>query len=119
MKDIDVVNHIKELLKNKKWSNYKLSQVSGLSREGINKMLRENHIPSIYSLIKICNGFDISLSQFFAEIETPDDEIIELLTLWNMLNLEDKKLVKIYMYGLTHKKITINNTIERSDKNEF
>lgn len=65
MEDIYVINHIKEILKDRGWSNYKLAKASGLSKEAVNKMIRENHVPSMNSLIKICNGFNISLSQFF------------------------------------------------------
>lgn len=103
MKDVDITNHIKELIKEKNWSNYRLAKESAMSKESINKMLRENHVPSMNSLIKICNGFNISLSQFFAEIETPDTEITQIIAIWVRLNDLERQLVKAYIYGVAHK----------------
>lgn len=119
MEDIDVLKHIREILKEKNWSNYKLAKESKLSKEGLNKMLRENHIPSMNSLIKICNGFNITLSQFFSEIETPNDEHTQLINLWRQLTPDDKYHVKVYISGLLKKQATLNITNERGDDNDI
>lgn len=119
MEDIFVIEHIKELLKERNWSNYKLAQKSGLSKEAINKMLRENHVPSLNSLIKICNGFNISLSQFFSEIETPNNEQVQLLSLWNKLTEEDKYNVKVYISGLLKQPAPLKNNITGSGNNDI
>ena len=118
MEDIYVIEHIKEFLKERNWSNYKLAQQSGLSKETINKMLRENHVPSINSLIKICNGFGISLAQFFAEIETPNDEQTQLISLWNRLSDEDKYNVKVYICGLLKQQALLRNIDNTGSEND-
>lgn len=100
MQDRDIIKHIKQILQQRGWSNYKLAHRSNLSTETINKMLRENHSPSLYTLIKICDGLDIPISQFFAEIEGLNDEYTQLLTDWDNLSPDDRYLVKVYMAGL-------------------
>lgn len=109
MEDIYVVEHIKNMLSEKRWSNYRLAKESDISKESLNKMLRENHIPSINTLIKICNGFNIPLSQFFAEIENPDVEFTQIAAIWYRLNEDERQLVKAYMYGLAHKLPNVNS----------
>jgi len=66
-------------------------------------MRRETSIPSIPSIIKICDGFGITLAQFFS----PEDETAKLtadqkdcLDLWTKLSTRNKELASIYMKGL-------------------
>jgi hypothetical protein len=97
MNDTDIVVYIKKLLKEKNWSNYRLAKESNLSKEAINKMLREGHNPSMNSLIKICKGFNMPLSQFFAEIENPNDEFTQITAIWYRLD-ESKKTTNQSIY---------------------
>ena len=59
-------------------------------------------------LIKICNGLNISLSQFFAGIEDNVDNNVlsseqqDVLSLWNLLDSKSKEFTLIYMKGLAH-----------------
>lgn len=64
---IDVLERITDFRKLKGWSEYQLSEKSGLTQSTISSWYRKNMIPSIPSLEKICNAFDITLSQFFAD----------------------------------------------------
>ena len=69
MKDFYVLDHIIKLLQERHITVYKLAKSSGITYSSLNSMLKGRHIPSINNLIKICNGFNMPLSQFFAEIE--------------------------------------------------
>lgn len=51
------------------WSDYRLSQESGLSASTIANIHRRNTVPSITTLQSICDALGISLSQFFAEAQ--------------------------------------------------
>lgn len=107
MEDTYVIDHIKELCKQRGWTCYRLSKESGIPHSSLNTMLNKQHIPSMNNLIKICKGFNITLAQFFAGIDNEiTDEHSEILTLWNSLDNESKKIAKIYMYGLAHKEIS-------------
>ncbi len=63
----DVLKEITRLRMERGWSEYELAVNSGLSQSTISTWYRKNQIPTIKSLEKICSGFGISLSQFFAE----------------------------------------------------
>lgn len=57
---------ITELLKERNISVYKLSYLAGISNSIISDFRRDKvKEPSISSLIHICEGFDISLKEFF------------------------------------------------------
>lgn len=111
MEDILVIKHIKELCNQRGWTIYKLAQKANIPYSSLNTMLKQNHIPTINSLIKICFAFEITLAEFFAGIEgysisTPEN--CELMGLWNILDSRSRELVLTYMYGLAGRKRKIN-----------
>ena len=104
MEDIYVTEHIKEICKQRGWSYYKLAKESGISHSSLNYTMKHQHVPTINTLIKICNGLDITLSQFFDDIDNnKSEEQDKLISLWNLLNEKEKELALIYIYGLLHK----------------
>ena len=63
-------------------------------------MLNKAYAPSISSLIKICNGFGITLGQFFDEnfetaAITPEQR--EHLQLWDSLSEENRAAAEKYL----------------------
>ena len=46
---------------------YELAKNSGISQSTISTWYRKNQTPTIQTLDKVCKGFGITLSQFFAE----------------------------------------------------
>ncbi len=90
---MDILNRIKQLRDERGWSNYKLAKEAQISEGSLNNLFRLNNQPTIPTLEAICVGFDISLSQFFAEGSEAivlNDEQKEMLDIWNTLN-KDKK----------------------------
>lgn len=63
---IDVLERILYYRSQKKWSEYQLAEKSGLTQSTISSWYRKNMLPSISSLEKICNAFEITLSEFFS-----------------------------------------------------
>ncbi len=108
MEDIYVIDHIKEICKQRGWTYYHLSKESGIPHSSLSNMLNNQHIPTMKNLIKICDGFGISLSQFFISMDKTTDEQTELLQLWNSLDDASKKLALTYLYGLAHKEPPLN-----------
>ena len=70
---MDVHARLRQLLDERGWSEYKLSKMSGLSEATVSNVYRRNTVPSIPTLEQICNGFGITLSQFFCE-----EDMVEL-----------------------------------------
>ena len=68
MRAEDVVNRIKELLKEYGWTSYRLSQESGVSETTISNILNKKKatLPRLDTLQQLCDGFNISLSDFFS-----------------------------------------------------
>ena len=66
---MDATERIKELLKQRGWTAYKLSKQSGLAESTVNNILKRNTVPSVTTLESICGGFGMTMAQFFAEGE--------------------------------------------------
>lgn len=91
---MDTVGRIKEMLKERNWSVYKLSKKSGISQSTLSNMFKRNNDPSIGTLEDICHGLGITLSQFFAndnDLVSLDKDQKEMLNKWSSLNSEQKR----------------------------
>ena len=92
---MDILEKLQQLLDEHGWTRYRLSKESGLSEETLTNIFKRGSIPSIYTLQSICNGFKITLSQFFAENEmievTP--ELKELFDNWKYLTPSQKDAI--------------------------
>ncbi len=103
MDDFGVVSRIDTLCKARGWSYYRLSRATGIPYSTLNTMLHKSNVPSVPSLVKICDGFGITLAQFFSDTDetallTADQK--QCLQLWNRLNARNKELADAYMAGL-------------------
>ena len=90
---MDATEKIKEMMKQRGWSAYKLAKKSGLSETTIANLIRRNTVPSIPTVEAICNGFGISLSQFFSDGDTIEDssEYKPLIDCWSALSPEQRE----------------------------
>ena len=70
---MDTNERLRRLLNERGWTEYKLAKKCGLSQSTIANIYRRNTVPSIATLEAICNGFGITLSQFFA-----NEQMVEL-----------------------------------------
>ena len=102
----EVNKRILELCEQRNWSKYRLAQESKIGNSAISAMFKYNHVPTIYNLKKICDAFQITLSQFFnSKYFIKENNTQTHIELWNQLNIGDQEKVLIYMYGLLHKEI--------------
>lgn len=95
---MDVLKRIEQLRDERGWSNYKLSQASGISQTTLRNMFTRNTLPGIATLESICKAFGITLSQFFASENEPitlDDEQKTMLETWGTLTKEQKEALLI------------------------
>lgn len=102
---MDATERIKELLKQRGWTAYKLSKQSGLSESTVNNILKRNTVPSVTTLESICGGFGMTMAQFFAEGElievTPD--VSELVQYYSVLSLEQKEIARELLKKMNQK----------------
>ena len=89
---MDTHARLQQLLRERGWTEYKLSKECGLAQSTIGNIFRRNTVPSVATLETICRGFGITMSQFFAENEmvelTPDMK--ELVCCWVCLTPPQK-----------------------------
>lgn len=107
---------IKELRNSKLMSANKLSKEIGVSQSAISLLENGKNKPSFELLEKICDYFEISLSDFFAEESESknntdlSDEEQYILKLWNGSDRDTKLLVKTYL-----KNEKIHQSLETDD----
>ena len=94
--NMDVNERLRQMLNERGLTTYKMSELSGLSHTTLANVFKRNTVPSISTLQAICNGFGITLSQFFAEGEMVEmtPELRELFNGWVNLNPEQKAAVQ-------------------------
>lgn len=92
---MDIRTRLQQLLRERGWTEYKLSKACGLAQSTIGNIFRRNTEPSLSTLETICRGFGITLAQFFAEGETVElsPELKELFHHWLALTSEQKSAV--------------------------
>ena len=94
---IDILNKIREYRLERNWSEYQLSEQSGIPQSTISSWYRKNQIPTIPSLEKICSAFNQTLAQFLTE-ETDSAVILtkeqhELINNFNKFSREKQEAI--------------------------
>ena len=84
---MDVLEKLRQMLAERGWSEYRLSQECGLSESTIANIYRRNPLPTISTLESIGEGFGISLAQFFAQ-----GDLVELTPEWEALFIAGQPL---------------------------
>ncbi len=62
-----VLLRIIELMNFRNWTLYRLSKESDIPYSSLSSMFKKNNQPTIATLGKICDGFNISMAEFFAD----------------------------------------------------
>ena len=103
MNDFDVMGRIKELCASRSWTYYRLAKEADIPYSSLSTMLHKAYGPSIPSLINICNGFNITLAQFFS-VEDDTAKLTkaqkDCLEQWDKLDEQSQTLALAYMEGL-------------------
>lgn len=93
---MDAKARIRELMAERKWSEYRLAIASGLSQSTVANIFNRNTTPSIATLESICAGFGITLAQFFAEgnmVELTEEQK-EMFAAWSSLSKDQKDVLR-------------------------
>lgn len=93
---MDAKQRIRDLMNERGWSEYRLAIASGLSQSTVANIFNRNTTPSVATLESICSGFDISLSQFFAESNMVElsEEQKEMFAAWASLTAPQKEALR-------------------------
>ena len=93
---MDAKARIRELMSERKWSEYRLAIASGLSQSTVANIFNRNTTPSVATLESICAGFGITLAQFFAEGKMVEmtEEQREMFSAWSTLTKEQKEALQ-------------------------
>ena len=103
MQENEIIERIVSLCESRSWSLYRLAKESGITYSTLCTMIHKSNSPSIPTLIKICNGFGISLTQFFdienevAKLSTSQKKHLEQ---WEQLSENNQKNAEQYILYL-------------------
>ena len=128
MREEYVLEKGSQLLKERNWTLYRLAKEADISYSTLSNTFHRNNVPSVSTVMRICEGFGITLSEFFDEGGTVIKQLTtsdqKLVANFHRLPREDKKLVDIYMKGLLKIAIDMekperkNQTASESDMQE-
>ncbi len=93
---MDCLARIKELLNERGWSMYQLSQEAGIPQSTLSNLFIRCNAPSVPTLEKICHAFGISLSAFFEEPHDAEEER-EVVSLYRRLDPATQQAVLCLM----------------------
>lgn len=96
---MDTNERLRRLLNESGWSEYRLAKNCGLAQSTLANIFKRNTVPSISTLEAICNGFGITLAQFFSDGETVEltPELKEVFDHWLALTVEEKEAILVMM----------------------
>lgn len=104
MKEKYVLKKVTQLLQERNWTLYRLAKESEISYSTLSNTFHRNNVPSVSTLMRICDGFGITLSEFFDEHGVAVKQLTssdqKLLADFHNLPRSDKNLVNAYMQGL-------------------
>lgn len=94
---MDTQKRIRELMKERKWTDYRLAKEAKLSHSTVTNMFNRNNAPTLPTLEAVCKAFGITLAQFFTEGNTPEltEEQRILFTKWSTLKGEQKQALLV------------------------
>lgn len=94
---MNVLEKITKFRLERNWTEYQLAEKSGLPQSTISSWYRKNQIPTIPSLEKICDAFNITLAQFFSDENLEIIQVTkiqsDLLHEWNKLQDNQQQAV--------------------------
>lgn len=101
---MDALARLRQLMDERGWTMYRLAKESGLTESTIANIYRRNAMPSITTLEMICQGFGITLAQFFADEEMVEltPELKAVFENWRSLTPNQKEAMLVVMKAFNH-----------------
>lgn len=98
-----IPDRIAVLCQRRGYTKYRLSQITGMTQTALGNILSQKSIPTIPTLERICEAFDITLAQFFTEDGIRLDltaEQNEILEVWDGLDKKEKEIFLSFIRSL-------------------
>ena len=97
---MDVQEHIRDLMRIKDWSEYRLAKEAKLPQSTVSHLFKRNNAPTYPTIEAICKAFGVTVAQFFADegdsvVLMPEQK--ELLVLWGTLTDEQRQIIRSIM----------------------
>ncbi len=96
----NILNTITAYREERKWSLYDLATHAEMKSTTISTWYNNNATPTIPSLVKICDAFQITLSEFFAKAEGSEStpvvltpQQMQLIDRWSVLRPDQQEAV--------------------------
>lgn len=96
----NVLDTITSYREARNWSIYDLASEAGIKPTTISSWYRKNIMPTLPTLEKLCDAFNVSVSEFFSVVESAEHEPIVLtheqatmLEKWSDLRPEQRDLI--------------------------
>ena len=89
---VDIVKKLENIRTNRGLSVYKVTQLADISQQTYYSWIKENVMPSMTSLKKVCNVLGVEIT----DILTDNSDSLEFETLkskWNMMTLSQKQSI--------------------------
>ena len=89
---VDIVRKLENIRTNRGLSVYKVTQLADISQQTYYSWIKENVMPSMTSLKKVCNVLGVEIT----DILTDNSDSLEFETLkskWNMMTLSQKQSI--------------------------
>ncbi len=103
MAETEIIERIRQLCQARGWSYYRLAKESGIPYSTLCTMLHKSNAPSIPTLIKLCEGFGITLGAFFdtgSQRPVLTQEEADLLRQWAQLSERNQASLMQYLQFL-------------------
>lgn len=102
---MDVLARISALRTERQWSEYELAQRADIPQSTISTWYRKKTLPTLTTLQKICNAFEISISAFYNDQDyvITNDKQKQLLEYWNQLNSHQQEQLLNFLESITMK----------------
>ena len=97
-----IPDRIARLSEKRGYTKYRLSQITGMTQTALGNILSQK-IPTIPTLERICDAFNITLAQFFSEDGSRldlTDEQSEILEVWDGLDVKEKEILLSFIRSL-------------------
>ncbi len=92
---MDTQKRIRELMEERRWTDYRLAKEANLSHSTVTNMFNRNNAPTLPTLEAVCQAFGITLAQFFANEDemTLTEEQQMLFAKWSTLTERQKQIL--------------------------
>ena len=98
-----IPDRIDGLSEKRGYTKYRMSQLTGKPQTALGNILSQKSIPTIPTLERICDAFNITLAQFFSEDGSRldlTDEQSEILEVWDGLDVKENEILLSFIRRL-------------------